>query len=228
MHICRHFIKPRNAKVCCMGPVWKAPKAECTTAGLLAPHTPAIACQRAGHAGPALSPLGTLSPRCRERSHCSTRVRRTFYAHARTRGDHCPSLAGGNGFSTAQTQRTSRGTQRARLWAGVDEYWVVRTTPVASTAVHLAPATSPRLRSNRAHHRPRHVRPPSPRSRAWCCAQGTGYPNEPCHEAAEPSRGPGASEARDGAGMQSPISAGLAGRQAHHVGGCAGPDQGRL
>jgi hypothetical protein len=33
---------------------------------------------RAGHAGPALSPLDTLSPRCRERSHSSTRVRRTF------------------------------------------------------------------------------------------------------------------------------------------------------
>ena len=85
-------------------------------------HTPAIACQRAGHAGPALSPLGTLSPRCRERSHSSTRARRTtFNAHARTEVIHCPSLAGGNGFKTAQTRRTSRGEQRPRLWAGVDE-----------------------------------------------------------------------------------------------------------
>ena len=38
-----------------------------------------------------------------------------FKAPARTEVIHCPSLAGGNGFRTAQTRRTSRGEQRPRL-----------------------------------------------------------------------------------------------------------------
>ena len=46
------------------------------------------------------------------------------------------------------------------------------------------PALGPRhpspRRSNRAHHRARHVRLPSPRSRTWCRAQDTGYRHEPC------------------------------------------------
>ena len=49
-----------------------------------------------------------LSPRCRLLLICSTLVRRTFNAHARTGVIHCPSFAGGNA-SLSPAAETHRG-----------------------------------------------------------------------------------------------------------------------
>mgnify|MGYP001244087717 CR=1 FL=1 len=156
-----HFIKPRNAKV---WGLWKAPKAVHHW------HCRLARTSHACHSLPARGPRGpsTLAPR-----YSLASMSRTFSLFHSCSQHGTLTVSRRQQWLQNRTDAVEKPRQAAtsafgwRLWMLIGAHHSRRQHRLALGPRH----PSPRLRSNRAHHRPRHIRPPSPRSRAWWCAQ---------------------------------------------------------